>query len=66
MRLIALSLLSSLVFAVEESCFVASEWFGKRTYGQEKSDTSVLVNQMYDKATVRGIYSGGKTEIESL
>ena len=65
LRLITLSVLCSLVLAVENACFVASQWYGNTNQGYETSDASILAQLMYDKATVKKIHSGG-TEVESL
>ena len=65
-RLIILSVIYSFVLAIEDTCFVASQWYGNTQLGSENSDVSILASNMYDKATVRGIWSGGKATVEWL
>ena len=56
MQLITLSVLFSLVLAVEDACFVASQWYGSTNKGSETSDLPILTKQMNDKITVMKIY----------
>jgi hypothetical protein len=56
----------NLVFANENVFYSESEWYGNTKYGYEKSDITILTKQMNDKASVRGIYSAGKSMVESL
>ena len=66
LRLIILAVMYSFVLAIEDACFVASQWYGNTQLGSEKTDVSILASKMYDKATVKGIYSGGKATVEWL
>ena len=61
-----LTVMYSFVLAIEDVCFVASQWYGNPKLGSQNSDVSILASKMYDKATVRGIYSGGSATVEWL